>query len=148
MVADVLDKLPHRPPFRFVTEVLSIVPGQCGTGVWQVSGAEDFFRGHFPGEPVVPGVLLAEALAQLAGIVGFSDGGDGTVRSARLAQVNLKFQSAVIPPAAIMLEAFLTREMSGLFLFEVKASVAGAAVAHGSLILASAAADHRGRVTP
>ncbi len=67
------DVLPHRPPFLFVTEVRSVVPGQSASGAWQLTGEEDFFAGHFPGRPTLPGVLMVEALAQLGGIAVLTD---------------------------------------------------------------------------
>jgi 3-hydroxyacyl-[acyl-carrier-protein] dehydratase len=63
------DVLPHRPPFLFVDEVTSLDPGTSATGYWRLTGAEPFFAGHFPGRPTLPGVLMCESLAQLAGIV-------------------------------------------------------------------------------
>lgn len=60
--------LPHRPPFLFVDEVLEVVPGETATGRWHLTGEEDFFTGHFPGRPTLPGVLMVEAIAQLGGV--------------------------------------------------------------------------------
>src|SRR5947209_9823239 len=65
--------LPHGPEFRFVDRLLSLEPGQCGAGEYTVRGDEPFLRGHFPGQPLMPGVLLVEAAAQLAGTVAQSD---------------------------------------------------------------------------
>ena len=67
------DYLPHRPPFLFVTDVVSLEPGQSATGQWQLTGNEDFFAGHFPGRPTLPGVLMVEALAQLGGVAVLAD---------------------------------------------------------------------------
>jgi 3-hydroxyacyl-[acyl-carrier-protein] dehydratase len=134
-----LENLPHREPFRFVTSVDELTFGQRGAGRWRVRGDEGFFAGHFPGNPVVPGVLLAEALAQLSGLVVFGDGASGGARAARLAQMNVKFQSGVVPPAEIRLESSLTREMGGLYLFEVRAENNGVVAASGSVVLAMAA---------
>ena len=72
-----IDRLPHRPPFRFVTELRCVDPSAF-EAVWSVSGEEDFFRGHFPGEPIVPGVLITEALAQTAGLHLLSREGGGS----------------------------------------------------------------------
>jgi 3-hydroxyacyl-[acyl-carrier-protein] dehydratase len=67
------DYLPHRDPFLFVTELRTVEPGQTATGAWQLTGAEAFFGGHFPGRPTLPGVLMVEALAQLGGVAVLAD---------------------------------------------------------------------------
>src|SRR4051794_12181843 len=66
--ANPIDRLPHRDPFRFVSRVTSVKPGESAEAVWALTGKEPFFGGHFPGNPIVPGVLIAEALAQAAGL--------------------------------------------------------------------------------
>ena len=68
---DVLKYLPHREPFLFVDEVLSLNKGSDIHAVKRLSGDEDYFKGHFPNNPVMPGVIIIEALAQASGILGF-----------------------------------------------------------------------------
>ena len=60
--------LPHRPPFLFVDELTELVEGERAAGVWRLTGDEDFFGGHFPGRPTLPGVLMCEAIAQLGAV--------------------------------------------------------------------------------
>ncbi len=133
---DPVAQLPHREPFRFVSSVTSMKPGESAEGTWHVTGAEDFFRGHFPGNPLVPGVLLTEALAQLCGIAGTSGATAG--KSGMLAHVDVRFEKPVAPPATIILRSKLTGTMGTLQKFDVSALVKGAVVASGSITL------HRG----
>lgn len=65
--------LPHRSPFLFVDRVTAMAPGEWAEGYWQLSGEEAFFEGHFPGRPTLPGVLMAEAIAQLGAYALLSD---------------------------------------------------------------------------
>ena len=72
-LAIALASLPHGPEFRFLDRLTRLDPGQSGAGEYTVRGDEPFLRGHFPGDPMMPGVLLVEAVAQLAGVVAQSD---------------------------------------------------------------------------
>lgn len=65
--------MPHRPPFLFVDEILSIDPGKSARGLWRLTGDEWFFPGHFPGRPTLPGVLMCEAIAQVGAIAVLAD---------------------------------------------------------------------------
>ncbi len=138
----VLAGLPHGESFRFVDELVELSPRVKGAGAWNVRGDEWFFKGHFPppGVAIVPGVLIGEALAQVAGLVAFggeaSDSSGRKAVSARLAQIDVKIHAAVRPPARIDLSATFVREMGPLVLLEVEAKANGGVVAGGRVVLA------------
>ncbi|MEO6436277.1 MAG: phosphopantetheine-binding protein [Tepidisphaeraceae bacterium] len=127
---DYLSRLPHGESFRFVTKVTTIREGESADAVWSLKGNEPFFAGHFPGNPLVPGVLLAEALAQVSGLASPPAEGGGV-----LAHVDVRFEHPVVPPADVTLRSKLTRTFGGLQQFDVSASVAGSVVASGSITL-------------
>jgi 3-hydroxyacyl-[acyl-carrier-protein] dehydratase len=141
----ILDALPHRPPFRFLTSIETLESESSGRAIWHVTGTEAFLTGHFPGEPIVPGVLIVEALAQLSGLVGFYRGlnspGDSTApQNGRLAHVDVRFDDSVIPPAEIILMSRQARVFGALRQFEVEAAWKEKRVARGRLTLAVHAA--------
>ncbi len=131
---DVLSLLPHQPPFRFISRVIDVQPEKSARGIWELDGTESFFAGHFPGRPIVPGVLIGEALAQLSGLAGPTKHGS----QGKLAKMDLRFEHPVAPPAQIMLESTLEAEFGPLQSFTVIARFGEVVVAHGSLTL------HRG----
>jgi 3-hydroxyacyl-[acyl-carrier-protein] dehydratase len=123
--------LPHRPPFVFIDSIVELTPGEAAQARKTFDADEPFFRGHFPGDPVVPGVILAEALAQTAGIAG---GGEG--RAFRLTAIKtMKFFGAVRPGEEIVLAARKVAAGGGLWQFAVEAQVAGKSMADGMIVL-------------
>lgn len=123
--------LPHRDPFVFVDRVVDLQPGESACGEKTFSPDDPMFRGHFPGDPLVPGVILTEALAQMAGIAG---GGDGR-RFLLSAIRSMKFPAAARPEQIIDLQARRTGAMGGLWMFDVSATVGGTVVAEGQVVL-------------
>ena len=125
--------LPHREPFIFIDSVIETQSGVKSVCRKTFQPEEPFFRGHFPGDPIVPGVILAEALAQAAGIAA---GRGGSKKSYRLSAIKMmKFIKPARPLEEISLRAEKTGEVGGLLQFSVKATVAGEAVAEGAIVL-------------
>ena len=129
---DWLARLPHGPEFRFVSGVREVDPGKAAVGYWSVRGDEPFLKGHFPGRPIVPGVLITESLAQLAGIAA---AGDPTNTGGVLVSVEMRFVAPVIPPATLELQASVSASREKLRQCEVIASVGGQPVARGTVMI-------------
>jgi len=128
--------LPHREPFIFIDRVEEVQPGESALCRKTFSAGEPFFRGHFPGDPLVPGVLLTEALAQTAGIAAGQPG-----MTFRLSAIRaMKFLAPVRPEEEILLRARKVGGVGGMWQFEVAAVVGGRAVAEGMIVLSEARA--------
>jgi len=103
---DALRGLPHGPEFRFIDRIVSLIPGRHGTAEYLIRGTEPFLKGHFPGDPLMPGVLLLEAAAQLAGSVAQSDPAIDPLPNLRLTAVRqAKILGSARPGDRLLLEA-------------------------------------------
>jgi len=131
-----LAHLPHGPEFRFVDRLTALEPGQSGRGEYTVRGDEPFLRGHFPDHPLMPGVLLIEAAAQLAGTVAQSDPGISPLLDLRLTAIRAcKILGTAKPSETITLEARITGRMGGLIQATATASVDARVVLQAELTL-------------
>ena len=135
--------LPHRSPFLFVDRVIKLEVGKKIITEKDLSPDNSFFAGHFPGRPIMPGVLVSEALAQTSGLLlGLTwKETEQSVNQERpiiffLANVNIKFSTPAKPGETLRLEACLRKKYGRLFFFEVAAYVLNRRIAKGTLALA------------
>jgi 3-hydroxyacyl-[acyl-carrier-protein] dehydratase len=136
-LAEALARLPHGPEFRFVDRLLELEPGKTGVGEYRVRGDEPFLRGHFPGDPLMPGVLLVEAAAQLAGVVAQSDPSLSPLSGLKLTALrNVKILGTVGPGESIQLEATITGRLGGLIQATTKGTCRGEVLLKAELTLA------------
>ncbi len=134
-VNEIMNILPHRYPFLLVDRILEFEPGKKIVGLKNVSMNEPFFPGHFPGHPVMPGVLIIEAMAQVAAILAYRSSGDD-IRSKVTYFVgidNTKFRKPVVPGDQLRLELEATGCRRGIWTFVGKAYVDGKLVTESEL---------------
>jgi 3-hydroxyacyl-[acyl-carrier-protein] dehydratase len=111
---DPTDLLPHRPPFLFVDEILELVPGTSARARWHVDPGAAFFAGHFPGNPILPGVIIVEALAQTGALAALADP-DTAGKLALFGGIGqARFRRVVRPGEDLVLETTLTRRRGPL----------------------------------
>ncbi|MGB0581872.1 MAG: 3-hydroxyacyl-ACP dehydratase FabZ family protein, partial [Limisphaerales bacterium] len=123
---EALSRLPHGSEFRFVDRLLELDPGKSGVGELKLRGDEAWLPGHFPGEPMIPGVLMIEAAAQLAGIVAQCDPELGALPRLRLAAVNrAKILGAIRPGETAVLRAQVEGRLEGLIQARATAELDG-----------------------
>ncbi|MGH8250605.1 MAG: 3-hydroxyacyl-ACP dehydratase FabZ [Steroidobacteraceae bacterium] len=138
-IQQVLAQLPHRFPFLLVDRVVECVPGKRIEAIKNVTVNEPFFPGHFPHRPVMPGVMILEALAQAAGILAFKTAGVVPDQESRFYFVgidNARFRRPVEPGDRLVLKATLERQMRGIWKFATVAEVDGGEVASATMMVA------------
>ncbi len=143
-IHEVLKYLPHRYPFLLIDRVLEFTPGESLVALKNVTFNEHFFSGHFPRRPVMPGVLIIEALAQATGILAFKTAettpASGTTYY--LAAIdNARFKQPVEPGDQMIFEVRLTRAMRGIWKFSGEVKVDGRVVASADLMCARREVD-------
>lgn len=134
----ILERLPHRFPFLLVDRVLDVVPGKSIVAVKNVSFNEAYFQGHFPGHPVVPGVLIIEALAQAGGILAWESAAEAE-RLWILYLVGIeetRFRDTVRPGDQLTLKVELAKRRRNLWFFSAEAEVDGKVVAETKILMA------------
>ena len=138
-IIEIRKYLPHRYPFLLVDRVVEFVPGESILGYKNLSANEAFFAGHFPDKPIMPGVLILEAMAQIAGILGFKSKDktpeDGSIYYFAAAD-DVRFKRPCVPGDRIMLRARLLSERRGIAKFEVSAEVDGELAASAVILCA------------
>jgi len=138
-VIEIRKYLPHRYPFLLVDRVVELIPGESIVAYKNLTVNEPFFNGHFPDQPVFPGVLLTEAMAQAAGILGFKTMNktpeDGSMYYFVGAD-KLRFKRPCVPGDQVMLRAKIVSEKRGIWKFDVSADVDGDTCASATILCA------------
>jgi 3-hydroxyacyl-[acyl-carrier-protein] dehydratase len=139
-----LDLLPHQPPMRLIEKVSQLTAGERASGGRRAVSTDFYFDGHFPGEPIVPAIILVEMLAQMGGLAAGAPVG-GVERPLRLRVAGLgpfKFPAAARPGAWLEARARVAGKLGGLFKIDGDVTADGEVVAIGSVTLAEAR-NHR-----
>lgn len=133
-IMEILKILPHRYPFLLVDRIVELVPEKRIVGLKNVTINEPFFQGHFPGAPVMPGVLIVEAMAQVAGIMTFADLPDRERKLVYFTGIeNAKFRRPVIPGDQLRLEMELVNRKNHFGTMHGRALVEGRLVAEATV---------------
>ena len=135
-IREIMSLLPHAYPFLLVDRIVEIEPGKRIVGIKNVTYNEPFFPGHFPGRPVMPGVLIVEAMAQTAGILAFKSMKEEHQRKPVffLGLDNVRFRKPVTPGDQLRLELEITRHRQAIWGFQGKALVDGKIAAEAELL--------------
>lgn len=139
---ELLNLLPHREPFLFVDRVVKLEPNKFIVAERKLRAEEPYFAGHFPGKPIMPGVLITEALAQTSGLlIGLSEMVSAAAPPAKpkaffLATTNVKFTHPAVPEDTLVLRATAERHFGELYRFNVEATAGRNLIASGTLTLA------------
>jgi 3-hydroxyacyl-[acyl-carrier-protein] dehydratase len=136
-IHEILKYLPHRYPFLLVDRVLSCEPGKDITALKNVTINEPFFNGHFPNYPVMPGVLVIEALAQTAGLLTLKSVDAKPDEDSIFYFVGIdaaRFKKPVQPGDQLILKATILRERVGIWKYAARAEVDGRVVAQAELM--------------
>ena len=142
-VEKIMELLPHRYPFLLVDRVTEVERGVSLSAIKNVTINEPFFQGHFPGKPIMPGVLILEAMAQATGLLAFSgliDPDDSTLYM--LVGIDkARFRGQVLPGDQLKLQVVLKRNMRGIGLFDCKALVDDEVVAEAQMMCSAQERD-------
>lgn len=135
-ISKIMEFLPHRYPFLLVDRVLETDNDEYLSAIKNVSVNEPFFQGHFPGQPIMPGVLILEALAQATGLLAFSAmSGDHESKLYMLVGIDKsRFREQVVPGDQLRLEVRLLRNMRGIGKYECRALVGDRLVAEAEMM--------------
>jgi 3-hydroxyacyl-[acyl-carrier-protein] dehydratase len=135
---DALRHLPHGPEFRFITRVTELQPGKSGTAEYEIRGDEPFLAGHFPGEPIFPGVILIEAAAQLVGVIVQAARAENPLSGLKLTAIRqAKILGTGRPGEKIVLHAAVTGELANLIQATAVAEVNGRKVLDAAITLSA-----------
>lgn len=138
-IVEIRKYLPHRYPFLLVDRVVELTPGESIVAYKNLTANEEFFQGHFPDQPVFPGVMLVEAMAQAAGILGFKTmdktPADGSIYYFVGAD-KLRFKRPCVPGDRVMLRASILSDRRGIWKFDVSADVDGQKCASATILCA------------
>lgn len=139
-IKDITRMLPHRYPFQLVDKVLDYEVGKKLTAVKNVTINEPFFQGHFPGVPVMPGVLILEALAQATGLLGFKTLGEDDSKDLLYMLVSIdgaRFKRQVVPGDVLTLDVELLKRSRGMWKFACEARVDGELAVSATIMCAA-----------
>jgi 3-hydroxyacyl-[acyl-carrier-protein] dehydratase len=138
-IKEIKEYLPHRYPFLLVDRVIELELGESITAIKSVTINEPYFDGHFPDLPIMPGVLIIEAMAQAAGILGFKTvdkkPADGSIYMF-VGTNKMRFKRPVVPGDQLILQASIVAVKRGIWKFAVRAEVEGELVAEGEILCA------------
>ncbi len=136
-INEIINTLPHRYPFLLIDRIVELEAGKRAVGIKNVTINESFFQGHFPGHPVMPGVLLLEAMAQTGGVLALKSVPETEIKNKVIYFMSIdkaKFRKPVIPGDQVRLEIEMVRQRSNITSLKAQAFVDGTLVSEAEMM--------------